>query len=69
MSHLKRVRQIRTLNEIIIDIEANIKKSRSAEGLSGYHIFVKEQLTKATACGDFVCNITNARFKTEPHCF
>lgn len=53
-SHLRRVRHFRTLNEMIVDMQANIKNKRAAEGLSGYHIFVKEQLSNATAYADFV---------------
>lgn len=52
--HLKRVRRYRNLNEIVVDIETNIKKARSGEGLSAYHVFVQEQLSKATTSGDFV---------------
>lgn len=60
-AHLKRVRRYRNLNEIVVDIETNIKKARLEEGLSAYHVFVQEQLSKATTSGDFVsfikCNL------------
>lgn len=60
-AHLRRVRRSRNLNEIVVDIETNIKKARSVEGLSAYHVFVQEQLTKATTSADFVSFIL--------HCF
>lgn len=62
-SHLRRVRRYRTLNEIIDDIEVNIKKSRAAEGLSAYHVFVKEQLANAKSGIDFVSYFINAFYR------
>lgn len=53
-AHVKRVRRYRNLEEIVVDIETNIKKARAGEGLSAYHVFVQEQLSKATTSGDFV---------------
>lgn len=53
-AHLKRVRRYRNLKEIVVDVETNIKKARDGEGLSAYHVFVQEQLTKATTSADFV---------------
>lgn len=53
-THLKGVRRCRNLNEIVIDMEINLKKKRSGETLTAYHFFVKEQLLSAKTCGDFV---------------
>lgn len=54
MDHLKHVRRHRTLNEIAVDIETNIKKCPIKKPLNSYQIFVKDQLMNATTSGDFV---------------
>lgn len=52
--HLKSVRRHRNLNEIAVDIEANIKKCPIKKPLNSYQIFVQEQLANVTTSGDFV---------------
>lgn len=63
--HLKRVRRHRILKEIVIDVETNIKKARG-EGLSAYHVFVQEQLSKATTSEDFVSFTKTIALKLSP---
>lgn len=53
-SHLKNVRHWRTLSEIAIDIEANIKKCPLKKPLNSYQLFVQEQLANVKSSGDFV---------------
>lgn len=52
--HLRRVRRHRNLNEIVVDIETNIKESSPETRLSAYQLFVQEQLSSATSSEDFV---------------
>lgn len=53
-SHLKNVRKYRTMNEIVTDIEANIKKTVLKKPLNSYQLFVQEQLANVKSSGDFV---------------
>lgn len=54
-NHLKNVRRHRNLNEIVTDIETNIKKCPVKKPLNSYQIFIQDQLSNATTSGDFVC--------------
>lgn len=52
--HLKNVRRHRNLNEVVTDIETNIKKCPIKKPLNSYQIFIQDQLTSVTSSGDFV---------------
>lgn len=52
--HLKHIRRYRNLSEVVVDIEANIKKCPLKKPLNSYQLFVKDQLMNATTSGDFV---------------
>lgn len=68
-THVKRVRRFRILKEIVVDVEENIKKARAGEGLSAYHVFVQEQLSKATSSADFVSFLNVLRIDTHAKYF
>lgn len=51
---MKCVRQHRNLNEIAVDIETTMTKSKLKKPLNSYQLFVQDQLSKVTTTGDFV---------------
>ncbi|XP_031617332.1 nucleolar transcription factor 1-B-like isoform X2 [Contarinia nasturtii] len=52
-NHLKHVRRHRNLNEIVTDIETNIKKCPIKKPLNSYQLFIQDQLTHVKSSGDF----------------
>lgn len=52
--HLKNVRHHRNLDEIVTDVQANLKKCPVKKPLNSYQLFIQEQLTAAEYSGDFV---------------